>query len=100
ALAVQKLKLNGELTGDPLRTPVASVSCGIYQDTAILDLNYEEDFGAAVDMNFVMDGEGKLVEVQGTAEERTFTVEELGEMLSLAKKGIGELLALQQKILG
>src|SRR5207244_7317543 len=74
-----------------LRAPVAAVSIGILSGQALLDLDYEEDFGAEVDMNVVGNAAGELLEVQGTAEKRPFTPAQLGEMVSLAQKGLREL---------
>jgi ribonuclease PH len=84
----------------PLRDQVAAVSCGIYQGASVLDLDYIEDSGAHTDGNFVMTGGGALVEVQATAEGATFTEAQLGELLALAKKGIGELVTLQKQVVG
>src|SRR5271155_2674807 len=88
------------LKDSPLRDHVAAVSCGIVKGEAALDLDYAEDSTAETDANFVMTGSGGLVEVQGTAEGAPFTDEQLGELLKLARKGIGELVALQKKVLG
>ena len=76
------------------------VSVGIVDGRPILDLDYAEDAAAAVDMNVVMTGSGRFVEVQGTGEEATFTEDELAAMLSLARRGIRQLVAAQQKALG
>ncbi len=84
----------------PLRDHVAAVSCGVYQGVSVLDLDYIEDSGAHTDGNFVMTGGGALVEVQATAEGATFTEAQLGELMTLAKKGIGELVALQKLTVG
>jgi ribonuclease PH len=89
----------GELAASPLPDSVAAVSAGIIEGTPCLDLNYAEDSTAQVDMNVVMTGTGKLVEVQGTAEHGAFERGELDTMLDLATKGIGELTALQQESL-
>jgi ribonuclease PH len=80
----------------PLRDHVAAVSCGIHQGLPVLDLDYAEDSAAHTDANFVLTGAGQLVEVQATAEGATFTEEQLGQLLALARKGIGELVALQK----
>lgn len=80
----------------PLRDSVAAVSVGIVAGEARLDLDYELDVAAAVDMNVVMTGRGQFVEIQGTGEQATFTPEELQTLLALARKGIGELAALQR----
>jgi ribonuclease PH len=84
----------------PLRDSLAAVSVGIVGSRPVLDLCYEEDFAAAVDMNVVMTGQGRFVEVQGTGEEATFSEEELSAMLALARGGIRELIGLQKKSLG
>jgi ribonuclease PH len=76
---------------------VAAVSCGIHKGTPVLDLDYAEDSGAETDANFVMTGSGGIVEVQGTAEGKPFSEEELTALLRLAKGGIGELVALQKQ---
>jgi len=84
----------------PLRDSVAAVSVGILDGHPVLDLDYREDFAAAVDMNVVMTGSGRFVEVQGTGEESTFSEDQLTAMLALARKGIGELVGVQRKALG
>ena len=84
----------------PLNNSVAAVSVGMVGGQPVLDLDYEEDFAAAVDMNVVMTGSGKFVEIQGTGEEATFSDKELAAMLKLARKGVVELIALQSKALG
>ena len=81
---------------DPLRDSVAAVSVGIVAGRPTLDLNYEQDFAAAVDMNVVMTGRGQFVEIQGTGEEATFDDAQLAAMLGLAKSGITQLAGLQQ----
>jgi len=95
--------IRGELP-DPQRWPltdsVAAVSVGIVQRTALLDLDYQEDLAASVDMNVVMTGTGRYVEVQGTGEEATFTDRQLATLLRLAKQGIEQLTARQKKALG
>ena len=88
------------LTKTPLiRDHVAAVSCGIVKGEALLDLDYDEDSTAETDANFVLTGAGGLVEVQGTAEGAPFTEEQLAQLLRLARKGVGELIALQKKVL-
>ena len=84
----------------PLRDSVAAISVGILGSDILLDLAYEEDARAEVDMNIVQTGRGRLIEVQGTGEAGTFDREELGRMLDLAEKGITELTAIQQEALG
>ncbi|MBI3503806.1 MAG: ribonuclease PH [Proteobacteria bacterium] len=85
------------LAGMPIRQHVAAVSCGISSGKSVLDLDYAEDSACDVDANFVMTGDGKLVEVQGTAERDPFAEDQLLAMLALARKGVGELVALQKK---
>jgi ribonuclease PH len=83
-----------------LRDQVAAVSCGLYNGTAVLDLDYPEDSNADADANFVMTGSGGIVEVQGTAETVPFTQERFDELMVLARKGIGELVSLQKLTVG
>jgi ribonuclease PH len=82
-----------------LKDSVAAVSVGLVEGRAVLDLDYHEDVAAAVDMNIVMTGGGRYVEVQGTGEEATFTDRELSTLLSLARGGIAQLAALQKQVL-
>jgi len=99
-LALEKLVEAGTLTSVPLRDFVAAVSLGIVDGEILLDLSYEEDSRAEVDMNFVMTAGRKLVEVQATAERQVFDEEQLGRMLTLAAQGVQQLIAKQQAILG
>jgi ribonuclease PH len=99
ALALRGLRERGELTGDPLREPVAAVSVGIVDGRAVLDLSYEEDADAEVDFNVVMTGSGALVEVQGTAEGEPFSREQLNELVDLAESGIARLVEVQRSAL-
>jgi len=80
----------------PLKDHVAAISCGIHGGTPVLDLDYPEDSSAGTDANFVMTGSGGIVEIQGTAEGEPFSESTLAELLTLAKKGIGELVAMQK----
>jgi ribonuclease PH len=96
-IAIQKLIAQGQLEENPFTDSVAAVSVGIYEDTAVLDLNYLEDKDASVDSNLVMTGSGKYVEVQGSGEEATFSREELDALLGLGAKGIAEINKLQAK---
>ncbi len=82
-----------------LKDHVAAVSCGIIKGEPMLDLDYSEDSTAETDANFVITGAGGLVEIQGTAEGAPFTEEQLGQLLRLARKGIGELIELQKQAL-
>lgn len=98
--ALQSLVDDSTLETMPLRGCVAATSVGILEDEAILDLCYQEDFAAAVDMNIVMTDAGEFIEIQGTGEERPFTESEQQELMALGKKGIAELIARQQMELG
>ncbi len=95
--AIQKLLDQKTLSGDPMIDSVAAVSVGVVGGKPMLDLCYAEDSKAEVDMNVVMTGSGKLVEVQGTAEGKPFSEAVLGQLLQLAKKGIRELTLIQKK---
>jgi ribonuclease PH len=94
------MKARSMVLGDPLRDHVAAISCGIFNGTAVLDLDYAEDSEAETDANFVMTGAGRLVEVQGTAEKTPFSEEELLALLALARKGIAKLVDLQKMAVG
>lgn len=100
ALACQKLMREGTLLRMPLRGYVAGVSAGIVDDEALLDLCYEEDSSAMVDLNCVMSDDGGIIELQGTGEARPFTMQEQQTLLALCGKGIRELQAVQKQILG
>ncbi len=93
---IQWMKLRDMVKDTVLRDQVAAVSCGLYKGTAVLDLDYAEDSAAEADSNFVMTGAGGIVEVQGTAETVAFSQESFDQLMGLAKKGIGELVALQK----
>lgn len=97
--AVQGLLQSGAVEKDPLTAQIAAVSVGIYQGEPVLDLDYAEDSSAETDMNVVMDGLGHFVEVQGTAEGKTFSREEMGTMLDQAEAGIRDILAAQREAL-
>ncbi len=99
-LAMQKLVEAGTLTAAPLRDFVAATSVGIVDGEILLDLSYEEDSRAEVDLNFVMTGGKKIVEIQATAEQRPFDEEQLRGMTELAKRGVEMLIARQRSILG
>lgn len=98
-LALRNLVQFRVLPACPMREPVAATSVGMVNGRAMLDLCYDEDFQAEVDMNVVMTGGGKCVEVQATAEKTPFTDDQLRQMLELARGGIKELFAVQQKAL-
>jgi len=97
---VQWMKSRSIITGNPLRDHVAAISCGIVKGTPVIDLDYAEDSTAETDANFVMTGSGGLVEIQGTAEGKPFSEEELLALLKLAKNGIGTLVSMQKSIIG
>ncbi|MBI4186564.1 MAG: ribonuclease PH [Chloroflexi bacterium] len=97
--ALEALANIGVLASVPLRTAVAATSVGIVHSQMLLDLCYDEDFNAAVDFNVVMTSEGEFVEVQGTAEGKPFSRETIDSVLSLAEKGIRQLLQIQQAVL-
>jgi ribonuclease PH len=97
--AVQGLIQQDRVRGDPLVAQIAAVSVGIHQGGAVLDLDYAEDCNAETDMNVVMDAAGRFVEIQGTAEGKSFTRQEMESMLDLAEAGIREILAAQRSAL-
>lgn len=97
--AVRGLLASGSLASDPIRTQVAAVSVGVYEGTAVLDLDYAEDCTAQTDMNVVMDAAGGLIEVQGTAEGEPFTRAQLSAMLDLAAGGIATMIEAQRRAL-
>ncbi len=97
--AFRKMVRNGMIEKVPVKDSVAAVSVGKVEGKALLDLNYEEDSRAGVDMNVVMTGSGEFVEIQGTAEEAVFTKKEMDELTSIAQKGIKELTRIQKKSL-
>ncbi|WP_438351856.1 ribonuclease PH [Paenibacillus sp. FA6] len=99
-IAVNKISQQHRLPVFPITDYLASVSVGVVGGQTLLDLNYEEDSKAKVDMNLVMTGKGQFVELQGTGEESPFTRQELDEMLQLGEQGIKEIITRQQEILG
>jgi ribonuclease PH len=84
------------IKSNPLRDHVAAISCGIFDNAGVLDLDYAEDSEAETDANFVMTGKGNIVEIQGTAEKTPFTEEQFLGLLALARRGIGKLVELQK----
>jgi ribonuclease PH len=94
-LAVNKLMKAGDVISDPLTDHVAAVSCGIYAGQAVLDLDYAEDSEAGTDGNFVMTGAGQMIEMQASAEGATFSRSQFDELMTLAEKGVAELVAAQ-----
>ncbi len=99
-LAFQKVVAAGKLAAVPLTDHVAAISCGIYQGQAILDLEYLEDSAAQADANFVLTGQGGIVEIQGTAEDKPFSRDQFTQLLGLAEGGIAQLVDAQKKVLG
>ncbi|MFT5260562.1 MAG: ribonuclease PH [Saprospiraceae bacterium] len=93
--AINKLIAKGDLKANPIERSIAAVSVGIYKGEAVLDLDYDEDSQAETDMNVVMDDSGGFIELQGTAEGKPFTSEEVAVLLAYAKQGIEELMQLQ-----
>jgi ribonuclease PH len=98
--AIQSLIQRGELVASPIRHHVAAVSVGLLEGNAFLDLNYPEDVAAAVDLNVVLTETMEILEVQGTAEEGTFTRQQLNQMLDLAEGGVRDMIAAQRAVLG
>lgn len=98
-LACDKLRQDGLIQEMPILNYMAATSAGIVDGQAMLDLEYEEDSQAAVDLNCVMNDEGQLIEIQGTGEGRPFTVEEQQELVQLCSKGVEELIDFQRRIL-
>jgi ribonuclease PH len=98
--ALAKLKKAGIINNIPVKDYVAAVSVGIVNEALLLDLCYEEDSKAEVDMNVVMTGGGEFIEIQGTAEKKPFSKEKMDKMIDFAKKGIEELFSIQRKLVG
>jgi ribonuclease PH len=98
--AFERLIKDGKLAANPITGQVAAVSCGLWQGNPVLDLDYAEDSTAQADANFVLTGNGGIVEVQGTAEEKPFTEAQFMTLLGLAKKGVDELARLQRLAIG
>ena len=94
-IAVDKLLKSGILSNDPLISPVAAVSCGIYAGQPVLDLDYSEDSEAGVDGNFIMLENGKMIETQISAEGATYSRDDLNSLIDLAEKGASELFNIQ-----
>jgi ribonuclease PH len=99
-LAVNALLKAGQIATDPITTHVAAVSCGLYGGQPVLDLDYAEDSEAEVDGNFILTGEGQLIEVQMTGEGRTFDRAQMDALLDLAEAGVAALVAAQRAALG
>ena len=99
-LATRYLLDEGLIATDPMLDQVAAISCGVFSGTPVLDLDYEEDSNAEADANFVLTGRGDIVEIQATGEKRGFSEGEFEALFSLARKGIGELGAIQRVAVG
>lgn len=99
-LACKRLYEQEQLETFPVTDYLAAISVGVVDGQIVLDLNYEADFAAAVDMNVVMTGSGEFVEIQGTGEEATFSYDELQAMLKSAKEGIEQLFLIQKDVIG
>ena len=100
ALACKRLRAKGDITSDPLKDHVAAISVGVVGGVPMLDLCYEEDSRADVDMNVVMTGDGRFIEVQGTAEGEPYDRKTLSALTDLAEAGIRDLVAAQNEIIG
>ncbi|MBX9945314.1 MAG: ribonuclease PH [Reyranella sp.] len=98
--AFERLIKDGKLATSPITGQVAAVSCGLFEGMAVLDLDYPEDSKAQADANFVLTGDGGIVEVQGTAEDKPFSETQFLELMALAKKGVSELARLQRLAIG
>ena len=94
------MKARDMIRGDVLRDHIAAVSCGVYQNTAVLDLDDAEDSDAETDANFVLTGNGNIVEIQATAEKTPFSEDQLLSLLALARKGVEKLVSLQKMAVG
>jgi ribonuclease PH len=94
--AIARLMAEGAIACSPIKTAIAAVSVGLIHEVPFLDLNYDEDVAASVDLNVVMNDKLQLIEVQGTAESKSYSREQLNQMLDLAQKGIQELFVTQQ----
>ena len=99
-LATRYLLDEGVIKTDPILDQVAAVSCGVFENQPVLDLDYEEDSQAEADANFVLTGSGDIVEIQATGEKRGFSQAEFEQLFALARSGIGELIVLQKAAVG
>jgi ribonuclease PH len=100
ALALKKVKKNDAIDEIPITEYVAAISVGVVKDEIMMDLNYEEDSGAQMDMNVVMLESGNFVEIQGTAEKKSFSKKDMDRLTVLAQRGIEKLIAIQRKSIG
>lgn len=96
-IACEKLLLAGTITRNPVIDQVAAISCGIYQGTPVLDLDYAEDSVAETDANFILTAEGGIVEIQMTAEEKPFSKQEMDSLIALAEEGIAQIAEMQRE---
>ena len=92
---MNQLLKQGAIKTDPLASPVAAISCGIYAGQPVLDLDYPEDSEAGVDGNFIMLGNGQMIEVQMSAEGATYSRDQMNHLIDLAELGVGQLVAKQ-----
>ena len=99
AIALNSLMIEGDPVGDIYRSPIAAISVGLLDGTPIVDLDYAEDSAAEADINIVMNEQGELIEIQGTAERKPFTMDTLKQMLLLANVSIGQLVRVQRQAL-
>ncbi|MBN8530571.1 MAG: ribonuclease PH [Alphaproteobacteria bacterium] len=99
-LALQKLVGAGKLPKVPVQQSVAAISAGIWKGMPVLDLDYDEDSTAEADANFVLTSDGRIVEIQGTAEAEPFSRDQFAGLMALAESGVAQLIALQRKTLG
>jgi len=99
-LATRHLLKEGVISADPILDQVAAISCGVFEGTPVLDLDYDEDSNAEADANFVLTGAGDIVEIQATGEKRGFTRAEFEELFTLARGGIAQLVEMQKAAVG
>jgi ribonuclease PH len=99
AIALHKLKADGKISSPPLKNHVAAVSVGIVKGAPLLDLDYSEDSTADVDLNLAAVDDGRIIEIQGTAEGKSYSKEELSAMTDLALKGVRDLMKVQETVL-
>jgi len=98
ALAIEKLLKERKISENPITTQICAVSCGVYKDKVVADLDYIEDSGCSVDTNFVINDNFDLIEIQGTAEDKSMSFDQIAQMYALAKKAAEELFEIQNRI--
>lgn len=98
-LAIRNLMKRKIIKDNPLKTQIAAISCGIYKNNIIADLDYDEDSSAEVDANFVFSSSGNMIEIQGTGEDGEFSAEQLAQMITMASTAVAKLFQLQNKVL-